>query len=150
MPPFEPEPIVRAVIFLVVLFISSVFWVSYYRVRSSKLLLAAMGFSLLVLSAIVHHTMEWGGPHLAFLELIAFLLFALSFLKMKDREEDEGEQGDASERGDERGTETHEELEEESGGIYVDPEPGGETPDREEERDRDPESDPDTGAPHEE
>jgi len=102
--PFDFEAIAHVIVFLIVLFIATVFWVSYYRVRSFKLLLAAVAFTLLITKPILHRGFGIDGPYLLLLDIIVFSFIALSFLR-RSRDEDGFENDDEIDTGDEPGGE---------------------------------------------
>ncbi len=80
------ESIARLIIFFIVLFIACLFWVSYYRIRSFKLLLTAVAFTLLMIKPILHH-MGYEGIQMHVLDIIVFSFIAVSFYRRRKHED---------------------------------------------------------------
>jgi len=81
-----PEEIGHLIAFIIVLFIASVFWVSYYRVRNNKILLMATAFTLILVKAIAHHN-GFAGPHMLLMDIVVFSFIAFSIYRKKEEEE---------------------------------------------------------------
>jgi len=82
-----PQELAQLIFILILCFIAYVFWVSYYRIRSYKLLLTAVAFTLL-LHRPLSNLFGYSGPHVPLLDIIIFSFIAISFYKKKEWEEE--------------------------------------------------------------
>ena len=98
----EIEDIQALIVATVAFFIALVFWVSYRRVGSAKLLITAIAFSLFTFKAIGHFLglapSHGRGPYMLLIDILIIVLIALPILKHTRSGEDEGDtdQGDGA------------------------------------------------------
>ena len=93
----EIEDIHALIVATVAFFIALVFWVSYRRVGSAKLLITAIAFSLFTLKALGHFLgldpSHGRGPYMLLIDILIIVLIALPILKHTRSEEDEEDDG---------------------------------------------------------